>query len=152
MRGLIFRGRHILSLALLLAPLFAVEAPARAVDRTPRAESFQALPESKNQIIKLGQRGLDPEILRMRREDSIVFFFNNTDDALVSLEVDFGEHRSHCSSSNMRLENAGKLRSTRPFGPNDFSSMCFHDAGRYAFTIYGLPSKPAGAKGEIIVE
>ena len=110
------------------------------------------LPNSKNQIITLGDNGPTPAVLTMKLSDSIVFFLNSSKNSLLTLKVDFGEHRTHCASSNLRIDNAGLVTSIRPFSPNDFSSMCFHDRGTYPFTIFGLPKQPAGVTGRIVVE
>lgn len=107
---------------------------------------------SKNQIIKLTDHGLEPATIRMRIDDSIVFFYNDTKETLATLEVDFGDKKTHCSSSNMVLNEAGKIKSSVPFGPKEFASTCFHDRGEYPFTIYGVPGHPKGISSKISVE
>ncbi len=120
------------------------------------AEEAQGLvtkiPDSKNQIIKLLDQGIEPSTLHMKKEDSIVFFLNSSTDSLATLEIDYGSHTSHCASSNLQINKNGTVTSTRPIEPKNFASVCFHDTGRYPFKIFGLKSKPAGINAEIVVE
>lgn len=106
----------------------------------------------RNQILKLTDNGLVPSTLKMKAEDSIVFFVNDTRDSLTTLEIDFGAKPSHCSGGNLRVMNDNKIKSVRPFGPNDFASTCFHASGEYPLTVYGLKRNPSGIKTTIIVE
>lgn len=123
-----------------------------AAERKQAANTTVDIPESRNQIIKLTDKGLSPETLKMKVEDSIVFFLNDTDDALTSLEIEFGEKSTHCGGAKMQTGKNGKVASVRPFGPNDFTSTCFHEPGVYPFTVYGLKANPDGVKSKIFVE
>ncbi len=108
--------------------------------------------DSRNRIIRLTDHGLDPANITMKKEDSIVFFVNDTSESLTTLEIDFGDKPTHCGSANLKIEADGKVRSIRPFGPNDFSSTCFHAQGNYPVKIYGLKSNPQGVQTSIKVE
>ena len=107
---------------------------------------------SQSQLISLNDSGLSPSSLKVRKEDSIVFFLNKSTDSLATLKVDFGHKVTHCASSNMKIHNAGIVESGKPFGPRDFASLCFHESGSYPVTVYGLSKFPKGATGTIIVE
>ncbi len=115
-------------------------------------QATKTLPESRNQMIKLTDRGLEPVNLRMTTADSILFFLNDSTDALATLEIDFGSKATHCSSGNLQIDPNGLIRSVEPFGPKDFASVCFHEPGRYPVKVYGLKAKPSGILGEVIVE
>ena len=114
--------------------------------------TFANMPSSKKQILKLGDSGVAPQNLKMSVDDSIVFFLNDSNDSLTSLEIDFRGKTAHCASANMAVAEDGFVRSTKPFGPKDFATACFHAPGTYAFTVYGLKQNPKGVKGSIIVE
>lgn len=109
------------------------------------------LPDSKNYIIKLTERGVEPALLELRPNDSVVFFLNTTKEALASLEVSFEEKTMHCASANMRVDDDRVLRSTAPFGPQDFATTCFHSPGKYTYKVYGLPNNPKGITGTVIL-
>jgi len=135
-----------LSIALTFCSLLMAETKP-ATDST-----YTNMPTSKKQILKLSDAGLEPQTLKMTTDDSIVFFLNDTNDSLTSLEVDFRGKTAHCASANMVAEEDGFVRSTKPFGPKDFATTCFHAPGTYAYTVYGLKQNPKGIKGTIVVE
>lgn len=110
------------------------------------------IPDSKNQIIKLEDTGIEPISLQMKKEDSIVFFLNSSTDSLATIEIDYGNHTTHCASSNLQINKNGTVTSVRPIEPRNFASVCFHEEGRYPFKIFGLKSKPQGIFAEIVVE
>ncbi len=110
------------------------------------------LPESQNQIINISEEGLQPAQLKMKKEDSIAFFLNDSNDALVTLAIDFGSLATHCSSGNLKIGEDGVMRSTKPVAPKDFASTCFHERGTYEYTVYGIGKAPEGVKGSIVVE
>lgn len=105
-----------------------------------------------NRLVKLTDRGLQPKTLNMKLDESILFFLNDTTESLATIEIDFGKKPTHCASSNLKIDKDGVIRSSRPYGPKDFASICFHDRGSYPFTIYGLKTSPQGVQGTIIVE
>ena len=110
------------------------------------------IPESRNQIIKFTDSGVTPPELKIKREDSIVFFLNDSNDSLTSLVIEFGEKATHCGSAKMRTGKGGRVATARPFGPNDFASTCFHESGEYPFTVYGLKPNRKGISSTIYVE
>lgn len=110
------------------------------------------MPRVQNKMIKITDRGLVPAALEMSVHDSIVFFYNDTSESLATLEVDFADKKTHCSSSKMVLQEAGKIRSSEPFGPKEFTTTCFHDPGDYPFTVYGVPGHPKGVTSRILVK
>jgi hypothetical protein len=117
------------------------------------AESEQApIPDSQSQIMKFSDKGISPEVLHMKKEDSILFFLNQTKDSLTTLELDYGNHHTHCSSTNLKIGDDGVVRSVRPFGPRDFASVCFHDKGTYKLKVYGLNKNPLGSTATVVVE
>ena len=112
----------------------------------------EQLPESQNQIINISDEGLRPAQLTMKKEDSIAFFLNDSNDALVTLAINFGALATHCSSGNLKIGDDGVIRSTKPVAPKDFASTCFHERGTYEYTVFGLSKDPQGVKGSIVVE
>ena len=137
----------LLCISLWLLGSLSVAAEDRRADR-----GIKAIPDSQNQIIKLTDRGIEPQVLKMTKADSIVFFLNSSTDSLTTLEIDYGKKRTHCASTSLEIGADGKVRSVEPFGPRDFASVCFPDQGRYPVTIYGLKTKPSGLSSTIIVE
>jgi hypothetical protein len=137
---------HAVALTALVS-IFAGTA-AQAAD-TP---ANQVIPDSQNQIIRMVNEGLRPEQLRMKLQDSIVFFLNESTDALVTLEVDYSGKKTHCATKNMQIEENDKIHSARPIPPRDFASVCFHERGTYPLTVYGLPKDPKGIHTSILVE
>jgi len=111
-----------------------------------------SIPDSNNRIIRLTDHGLVPPSITMKKEDSIVFFVNDSSESLTTLEINFGDKPIHCGSANLRTGDDGKVRSVRPFGPNDFSSTCFHSEGNYPVRIFGLKNNPQGVETVIRVE
>lgn len=136
----------LLSLSVTSKSVLAENKPA-----TQAPNTVVNIPDSKNRIIRLTDRGLVPPNLTMDREDSIVFFVNDSTESLATLEIDFGDKPTHCGSANLRTGDDGKVRSTRPFGPSDFSSTCFHASGTYPVKIFGLKSNPQGVQTTIKV-
>ena len=110
------------------------------------------LPISKHQIMKLTDEGIFPPVIKMRKEDSIVFFLNSSSDALATVAVEFNEHTTHCASTNLTIGEHGVIASSKPMPPREFSSVCFHDSGTYPVTAFGLKKNPAGVKATIEVE
>ncbi len=114
--------------------------------------SVEELPPSRNQIMKFTNAGIEPRVVRIKATDSILFFLNDSSDALVTLEVGFGDKSTHCSSSNMKIEKAGMVRSKEPFPPKGFATVCFHDSGTYPVKVYGLKGKSEFETASVIVE
>src|SRR5262245_24154190 len=100
---------------------FPLESIADTKSKPQAPNSVVNIPESRNRIIRLTDHGLEPASISMKKEDSIVFFVNDTTESLTTLEIDFGDKPTHCGSANLKIGEDGKVRSIRPFGPNDFS-------------------------------
>lgn len=109
-------------------------------------------PLQENKVITLSDSGLAPSTLQMKLNDSIVFFFNDTKDSDTSVEIRFNQSTMHCASSNMKIQDDGTVRSIHPFGPRTFVSTCFHEKGKYQYTIGGLTRFPQGLQGIIVVD
>ena len=114
--------------------------------------SQNLIADSNNRIIKLTDAGLSPKELVMKQSDGIMFFLNASSDSLATLEIDYHGKKTHCASANLEMDPNGVVRSTRPFGPRDFASVCFPDKGRYDLTVYGLRKSPQGIKSTVVVE
>lgn len=108
--------------------------------------------ESQNQLIKITDDGTASNELRMKKDDRIVFFLNDTTDSLLTLEISFGNLTTHCSSENLKIGDNGVVASTIPIVPKDFASTCFHDAGSYPYTVHGIKKFPQGLQGTIVIE
>ena len=147
-----YKIQSIFALILILSPSFAISSLAENKAAKQAPNSIISIPDSRNRIIKLTDKGIVPAQITMKQEDSIVFFVNDTSGSLTTLEIDFGKKPSHCGSGRLITTDDGKVRSVRPFGPNDFSSTCFHQKGDYPFKVYGLKSNPKGVESIIHVQ
>jgi hypothetical protein len=108
--------------------------------------------ELKSEILKLTDRGLEPANVTLSSGEAILFLLNTSTDALATVEVTYGNRATHCATPNMKIEPDGVVHSSRPLGPKDFASVCFHDPGQYPITVYGLPSEPDGLQAIVTVE
>lgn len=106
----------------------------------------------QRRIIKLKDSGPEPRSLQMTRDDSIVFFYNDTSDSLPTLEIDFRGETAHCASAKLKAGADGFIRSAKAIGPGDFASTCFHSAGTYNGKVLGLRSNPQGIPFSIKVD
>lgn len=100
-----------------------------------KAES-PASDDARPQMVKVTSKGITPPQMTMRQSDSVVFFYNDTEDDLITLEVEFGARAVHCASALKVIKEPGLARSRKPFGPKEFVSTCFHDKGLYSYRIY----------------
>jgi hypothetical protein len=107
--------------------------------------------ESNNKVISITDTGIEPKLLTMRKEDRIAFFLNSSAESLITLSVSFGNNATHCASENLKIDQDGTVRSTRPIPPKDFATTCFHDPGTYSYTVFGVKSAPKGIQGSIQV-
>jgi hypothetical protein len=121
-------------------------------DLVAEQAAHDTLHDSQNQLVKITDSGISEATLRMKKEDRIVFFLNDTTDSLITITLAFGSLRTHCTSENLAIEEGGTIRSSQPIVPKDFASTCFHDEGSYPYTVYGLKNFPEGIKGTIIIE
>ncbi len=103
-------------------------------------------------LIKLNAGTIEPSLLTFKKENGIVFFLNNTKDALASLEIDFSGKTLHCNGTNLKAGTDEVVRSSKPLGPMDFATSCFHQAGTYVYKVYGLNSSKQPLEGRVVVE
>jgi hypothetical protein len=136
--------------ALLLGAVCAV--PGVAAEKTGPPPLVTTLPASKNQTVVLTDRGVEPRELRMKLDDSGLFFLNKSQESLATIEIDYRGKETHCASSNLEITEDGYIRSVRPFPPREFASVCFHDKGTYQYKVFGLRANPKGIAGTITVE
>lgn len=120
--------------------------------QTSKAEDLEPVGEAQKEIVKITQRGFEPSILKLTKEDASVFFLNASKDSLMTIEIDFRNKRTHCASPNLKLDNDGMLHSISPIGPKDFALTCFPSKGNYKVTALGLRSDGKPVTGTIIVE
>ena len=113
--------------------------------------SLEAAPAHK-EIVKLTERGLEPQRVTLAERDSSVFFLNSTHDALASLNVNFGDKRAHCASANIKLDDSGTMRTVNAIGPKDFAIICFPDPGEYPVTVQGIDGTTKTYTGTVIVK
>lgn len=136
----------------LYSTLILVSASLSLLPQTAYADTPGLTPaESQNQVIKVTDKGLEPSVLEMKKEDRIAFILNDSRESLITLSLDFGKHASHCASENLKIQDDGTIQSVKPIVPKDFATTCFHDPGTYPFTVYGIPGSPQGLKGSIVV-
>jgi len=117
-----------------------------------RAEVLDRIAEDL--VIAVDELGPRPTNIEMKVRQGIIFFYNATQDSLLTLELDFGKYALTCFSSstqNLAFRDSTTLASTRPIGPGGFATTCFPVVGTYAYTIHGLDKFPAGLKGTIDV-
>ena len=144
MRSYLFLPSLILTLVLCVLPTY--DAPEAEQTSSP------AVPESQSHMITVSDGGISPSTLKMKRDDKLVFFLNDSTDSLLTISLKYSEHATHCSSGNLKIHENGDVRSTAPIAPKDFASSCFHDAGSYPFQIFGLSRYPQGISGTIVIE
>jgi len=140
---MLFYGR------ILQAELQAQDTQHVSSDKT--TELIPVAPAEK-EIVKLTDRGIDPQTIILKTMDSSVFFVNVTKDSLITLNVDYGKHRLHCASSNMKFDSNGVMKTLRPIGPQDFAIMCFPEQGTYTVSVQGLGGNSKEHKSQVVVE
>lgn len=146
MRRLLF-----LPSCLLCGVLFYL--PSSSVSENPRQQELAIPPEgTQAQMIVVSDGGLEPKNLTISSKERVAFFLNNTRESLITLDIQFGANTTHCASENLRINEDGRVGSIKPVSPKDFATTCFHDPGRYPFTVRGVPASPEGLSGVITVE
>ena len=129
-------------LCMFLLPLFlmvhctAGDCLAEGAHRHTKREALTESKDARPQIIKIGPAGLSSSNFTMQQSDSVVFFYNTTDQELLTLEIDFGKRSVHCSGALRVVKEPGLSRSRKPFGPKEFISTCFHERGAYPFKVF----------------
>lgn len=150
------RPNNLFRLTAILTAIYLVT-PAEKLSAEPQPQTT-TVADSKNQIVKLTDAGIEPETVSMKRDDVLLFLLNDSTDSLATVEIEFGKNTMHCGGGNLTVDGT-KIRSVRPFGPRDFATVCFHDPGTYDLRVYGLrnspkgiQSKPEGIQSKIVVE
>ena len=133
--------------AILLSTSFAT---ADNLDRSNNNSPTSSQVVARPQIIKISNHGVSPSQLIMKQSDSVVFFYNITDEDLLTLEIDFGSRTIHCSAALRTIKPPGLTQTRKPFGPKEFASTCFHEKGSYPYRVLG--SQTQIMKGIISVE
>lgn len=118
---------------------------------TQKNESPES-PDARPQMVKITTRGISPSQLSMQQADSIVFFYNDTEDDLVTLEVEFDNRAVHCGAALKVVKEPGLARSRKPFGPKEFASTCFHDKGQYTYKVYTSRKGKSPYTGTVTVQ
>lgn len=116
------------------------------------AQGGAPLNDPEKIVVRVTEGGLEPSTIRLHKDDSSVFFLNSTKDSLMSVSVNFGNHRTHCASENLKLGDDGKLQSVQPIGPKDFALTCFPQKGSYQVAISGIAGHSQPLVGTVIVE
>ena len=113
---------------------------------------FEVLQDAEKIIVKLSSLNTIPKQTRLSKLDSSIFFVNTTKDALLTIAIDFGKHKAHCASGNMKwFKDEGVLRSSEPIAPKDFAVMCFPESGIYNVSVYGLKNDGTATITQVIV-
>jgi hypothetical protein len=108
--------------------------------------------DARPQIVKILSNGVVPANFTMQRSDSVVFFYNTTNEDLLTLEIDFGSSSVHCSGALRVVKEPGLSRTRKPFGPKEFVSTCFHEKGAYPYKIFSSLDKNRTFTGTVTVE
>lgn len=145
-----------LCLLALVASIYPSIICAESSATPPAAEPSTAerfIDHAADLVLEISDAGLVTPKLQMKMRQGMLFLYNNTEGALLTLDVDFGEKALSCFSSvTPNLEFKGQhLVSTRPIPPGDFASTCFPGTGEYPLKVYGLSKFPGGVSGKIVV-
>lgn len=106
--------------------------------------------KANKEIMKITEHGFEPSQVIFKQLDGSVFFLNATNDALLSLEINFDGRRAHCASDNIVYQD-GVMRTKSPLAPQDFALMCFPEKGSYDVIVRGLSAKPS-IVGKVLVQ
>ena len=116
---------------------------------SPGSEIFQ---DAEKVLVKLSNQSPIVKKTTLTKLDSSVFFVNTSKDALLTIAIDFGKHKSHCSSGNLKwYKEEGILRSNEPIAPKDFAVMCFPESGTYNVSVYGLKNDGKAEITQVVV-
>jgi hypothetical protein len=134
------------SLLLLLISLVTVE----VVSAYAHEDDASSGKRSKY-IIKVTPQGLQPPQITLDHLDGSVFIYNDTQNDLITFEIEWGKRSAHCASQNLQLTEAGILRTVRPIAPGDFGLACFPQTGTYPVRVYGLHGDDSPLNAQVIV-
>lgn len=107
--------------------------------------------EHPKYIIKVTPEGLQPKEVTLDHLDGSVFIYNDTQEDLITFEIEWGRRSAHCASQNLQLTEAGILRTIRPIAPGDFGLACFPQAGTYPVRVYGLHGNDSPLSAQVVV-
>ena len=107
-------------------------------------------PESTALVIT--ESGISPTPLKLKPDEGLVFFLNQTANQRLNVEIDFGATKKHCWSTNMRSVGSGTIRTAKALAPGDFVTACFPEAGTYAVRVFGQSPDRAKRVAKIVVE
>lgn len=133
----------------LVCAMFSLSTAAFAAD-TP--DTFAEDISAQKVVVKVSEKGFEPQTVHLQKEDASIFFVNTTQESLLTFEINFGSHRAHCATSNMKLGTDGILRSSKPVGPKDFALMCFPQKGSYPVVVHGIHGSAAPVTGTVVVD
>lgn len=138
------RGSFLLLLLILSAIFIQLSSAYAHEDDAPAVEH-------QKYIIKVTPEGLQPKEVTLDHLDGSVFFYNDTQEDLVTFEIEWGKRSAHCASQNLQLTEAGILRTIRPIAPGDFAIACFPQPGTYPVRVYGLHGDDSPLSAQVIV-
>lgn len=94
-----------------------------------------ASPTARKELVKFTGKKLVPDSLFIAKRSCSVFLVNTAENESVTVELEYGDKRMHCHSSNLKLDDDGVFRSTKPIAPRDFAILCFPEEGEYSYTV-----------------
>ena len=110
-----------------------------------------AEPTAEKRVIRITPQGFVPSEIKLKKQDSSVFFVNSTENEKFNVAINFGPRRKHCWTKNMEVGNDGVIRTTKPVEPRDFALVCFPESGEYMVTASGEKGKPSRIVAKVIV-
>lgn len=119
------------------------------------AEDAAAAPlpseSATKEIVKVTDSGLTPQDITINAADSTVFLVNFSESSPVDVAIEFGARRVHCHSKNLKLDEAGMMRTVKPVSPQDFAVLCFPEKGSYPYTVSFVSGKKQSYKGTVVI-
>lgn len=112
----------------------------------------EELSYSRNKILLISEDGIYPERLQLDQSGSSVFFLNETNLSLISIDIDYGDRRGFCATGNMTMLENGHFISVKPVSPRNFITACFPDPGSYNVTVFGVPGHGKGSRATVVVQ
>lgn len=106
---------------------------------------------AEKEIIRVTDKGIIPAVLELRKRDSSVFIYNDTDNEYLGVQIEFGKNRLHCHDKRLQLDATGMLRTTDPIPPHSFVVACFPDTATYPITVWSSGNRGQTLRGEIHV-
>ena len=98
------------------------------------AEENLEIDSAEKKVISYLPTGLLQKEILLKKSDSTVFFYNDSQESGISVEVEVKGKTLHCASQNMKVDG-DYLKTKEQIKPGDFAAACFPDAGNYNFQI-----------------